>query len=160
MSKSSVLWQSNLRNDDVFEDIEAKARAYLLKYLDMEALMADIKAVAVGNVIISQAIAGRLADFLRPASEVNETNRGPTLSVRELEVLRLVAGGARNREIADRLYISESTVKAHLRNIMDKMQVKNRAQAVARAISDGVLGNYMLGRQSTDYPPRARCARC
>jgi DNA-binding NarL/FixJ family response regulator len=146
--KSSVLWESNPRNDDAFEDIEAKARAYLLKYLDIESLIADIKAVAIGNVLISEAIAGRLVDFLRPAGAVNNTNRSPTLSVRELEVLRLVAGGARNREIAERLYISEATVKAHMSNIMDKMQVKNRAQAVARAIGDGVLGQYTLGQPS------------
>jgi two-component system NarL family response regulator len=158
MSKSSVLWQSNSRNADVFEDIETRARTYLLKYLDVEALMVDIKAVAVGNAIISQAIAGRLADFFRSNSEVNATTGGPTLSVRELEVLSLVAGGARNSEIADRLYISEATVKTHLRNIMDKMHVKNRAQAVAKAISDGMLGNYMPGQQST-YPTRARCVR-
>jgi len=141
MSKSSILWQSNLRNGDFFDDLEARARAYLLKYLDIEALLTDIKAVAMGNVIVSQATADRLIDFLRPANEMTDTNGNgtPTLSIRELEVLRLVAGGSRNGEIADQLYISEATVKAHLRNIMDKMQVKNRAQAVARAISIGVL---------------------
>jgi DNA-binding NarL/FixJ family response regulator len=159
MSKFSILWQSNLSNGDVFEDIQAEARANLLKYLDIEALMADIKAVAVGNVIISQAIADRLTDFLRPASEPTDINGTPTLSIRELEVLRLVAGGARNGEIADQLYISEATVKAHLRNIMDKMQVKNRAQAVARAISHGMLEHSTLGQQSTNYPTRARCVR-
>ncbi len=156
MSKSSILWQSNLRNGDVFEDIEAKARAYLLKYLDIEALMADIKAVAINNVIISQAIAGRLIDFLRLANGPTDTNRTATLSLRELEVLRLVAGGARNGEIAAQLYISLATVKAHLRNIMDKMQVKNRAQAVARAISYGVLEYATAGQPSTNYPARAR----
>jgi DNA-binding NarL/FixJ family response regulator len=139
MSKSSILWQSNSKNTDVFEDIEARARTYLLKYLDIETLMADIKAVAIGNAIISQAIAGRLADFLRTASAPTHSNGTTKLSIRELEVLRLVAAGASNCEIADQLYISEATVKAHLRNIMDKMQVKNRAQAVARAISNGML---------------------
>jgi len=155
MSKSTILWQSNLRNDDVFEDIEARARAYLLKYLDIEALMADIKAVALGNVIVSQAFAGRLIDFLRSANEPTDNNRTATLSIREIEVLRLVAGGASNREIAAQLYISEATVKSHLRNIMYKMQVKNRAQAVARAISNGVLEHYTPGQQSTNYPTRA-----
>jgi len=139
MSKSTILWQSNPGNNDVFEDIEAKARAYLLKYLDIEALMADIKAVALGNAIISQAIAGRLVNSVRPASEPTGGNGTVALSIRELEVLRLVAGGARNSEIADQLYISDATVKSHLHNIMDKMRVKNRAQAVALAISSGML---------------------
>jgi DNA-binding NarL/FixJ family response regulator len=158
MSKSTILWQSNLRNGDFFEDLEARARAYLLKYLDIEALMADIKAVAMGNVIISQAISGRLIDLLRQAnemtgtSEMTDINRTPTLSIRELEVLRHVAGGARNGEIADQLYISEATVKAHLRNIMDKMQVKNRAQAVARAISIGML-EYPRGQPTINNLP-------
>jgi DNA-binding NarL/FixJ family response regulator len=151
MSKSSILWPRNPRNDDVFDDIEAKARAYLAKYLDIEALMADIKAVAIGNAIISQAIAGRLTEFVRAAGEPTRNNRSSTLSVRELEVLRLVAGGGSNREIAARLYISEATVKAHLSNIMDKMQVKNRAQAVARAISNGAIDYATLGQQPTKY---------
>jgi DNA-binding NarL/FixJ family response regulator len=159
MSKSSILWQSNPRNDDVFKDIEAKARAYLSKYLDIEALMADIKAVAIGNAIISQAIAGRLAEFVRTAGGPTQNNRTSKLSIRELEVLRLVAGGAGNREVATRLYISESTVKAHLHNIMEKMQVKNRAQAVARAVSSGAIDYATLGQQAINYPAKARCVR-
>lgn len=127
------------RNGDVFEAMQAGARGYLLKYIDIEELVAAIKAVAMDNVIISQAIAGKLIEFLRPASEQADTNGKPTLSLRELEVLRVVAGGASNGEIADQLSISEATVKAHMRNIMDKMQVKNRAQAVAMAINNGVL---------------------
>jgi len=157
MPKSSILWQANEKNGDIFEDIEARAKDYLLKYLDIEELMADIKVVAMRNVIISQAIAGRLTDFLRSASEQTPAVGTPTLSIRELEVLQLVAGGASNGEIAGQLYISEATVKTHLRNIMDKMQVKNRAQAVAKAIGNGVLRHYTPGQQSTDYPPKARC---
>jgi two-component system NarL family response regulator len=127
------------RNGDVFDAIQAGARGYLLKYIDIEGLVSAIKAVAAGNIIISQAIAGKLIDYLRPVSEQLDTEGTPTLSIRELEVLRMVAAGSSNREVADRLSISEATVKAHLRNIMDKMQVKNRAQAVAKAINNGVL---------------------
>ena len=145
MPNSSTLWESNLKKGDVLNDIEAKARAYLLKYLDIESLMADINVAATGNAIISQAIAGKLADFLRSANVSTDNNRANniggtlTLSKRELEVLQLIAGGARNREVANQLYISEATVKTHLRNIMDKLQTKNRAQTVARAISYGML---------------------
>ncbi len=94
MSKPSILWQSHLKNSDVLDDIEAKARAYLLKYLDIEGLMADIKAVALGNAIISEAIAGRLIDLFRQVNEPNDNSVTATLSIREIEVLRLVAGGA------------------------------------------------------------------
>jgi two-component system NarL family response regulator len=127
------------RNGDVFEAIQAGARGYLLKYVDIEELVAAIKSVAMGNVIISQAIAGKLIDYLRPANGMTETNGTATLSMRELEVLKLVAAGASNGEVADQLSISEATVKAHLHNIMHKMQVKNRAQAVAKAINNGVF---------------------
>jgi two-component system NarL family response regulator len=127
------------KNGDVFEAMQAGARGYLLKSTGIEELVAAIKVVALGDVIISQTIASRLIDYLRPVSEQVNANEMQALSIRELEVLKLVAAGASNGEIADKLSISEATVKAHLRNIMEKLQVKNRAQAVARAISNGVL---------------------
>jgi DNA-binding NarL/FixJ family response regulator len=137
-SKVLILTVSE-RNGDVFEAMQAGARGYLLKYVDIEELVSAIKAVAVGNFIISQAIAGKLIGFLRPAGEQIDAEGMPTLSIRELEVLRVVAAGASNGEIASQLSISEATVKAHLHNIMHKMQVKNRAQAVAKAINNGVF---------------------
>jgi DNA-binding NarL/FixJ family response regulator len=146
-SKVIILTVSE-RNGDVFEAMQAGARGYLLKHVDVEQLVTAIKVVALGDVIISQAIASKLIDYLRPTSEPIETNGAPALSIRELEVLRLVAGGASNSEIADQLSIAEATVKAHLRNIMDKMQVKNRAQAVARAISNGVINHQPSPNQN------------
>ena len=127
------------KNGDIFEAMQAGARGYLLKYAGVEELVAAVKVVALGDVIISQAIAGKLIDYLRPAGEQTEANEIQTLSFREVEVLKQVAAGASNRGVGNQLSISEATVKAHLRNIMDKLQVKNRAQAVARAISNGVL---------------------
>jgi two-component system NarL family response regulator len=127
------------RNGDLFDAMRVGARGYLLKYVDIDELVAAIKVVALGDVIVSQVMAGRLIDYLRPASEQADANENKTLSIRELEVLQLVSAGASNGEIANQLSISEATVKAHLRNIMDKLQVKNRAQAVARAISKGML---------------------
>lgn len=127
------------RNGDLFDAMRVGARGYLLKYVDIDELVAAIKVVALGDVIVSQAMAGRLIDYLRPANEQDNAGETKTLSIRELEVLQLVSAGASNGEIANQLSISEATVKAHLRNIMDKLQVKNRAQAVARAISKGVL---------------------
>ncbi len=127
------------RNGDLFDAMRVGARGYLLKYVDIDELVAAIKVVALGDVIVSQAMAGRLIDYLRPANEQENAGETKTLSIRELEVLQLVSAGASNGEIANQLSISEATVKAHLRNIMDKLQVKNRAQAVARAISKGML---------------------
>jgi DNA-binding NarL/FixJ family response regulator len=129
------------KNGDIFDAMRAGARGYLLKYAGIEELVAAVKVVALGDVIISQSIASKLIDYLRPAGEQAEPNEIQTLSFREIEVLKLVAAGDSNRGVADQLSISEATVKAHLRNIMDKLQVKNRAQAVARALSSGVLKN-------------------
>lgn len=137
-SKVLILTVSE-KNGDVFDAIQAGARGYLLKGLDIDELVAAIKVVALGDVIISRSIAGKLVDYMRPASEPTEGNGTAALSMRELEVLRTVAAGAGNREVANRLSISEATVKAHLRNIMDKLHVKNRAEAVAKAISSGVM---------------------
>ena len=137
-SKVLILTVSE-RNGDLFDAMRVGARGYLLKYVDIDELVAAIKVVALGDVIVSQVMAGRLIDYLRPASEQLDTGETKTLSIRELEVLQLVSTGASNGEIADKLSISEATVKAHLRNIMDKLQVKNRAQAVARALNKGLL---------------------
>jgi len=137
-SKVLILTVSE-RNGDLFDAMRVGARGYLLKYVDIDELVAAIKVVALGDVIVSQVMAGRLIDYLRPASEQPDAGETKTLSIRELEVLQLVSAGASNGEIADKLSISEATVKAHLRNIMDKLQVKNRAQAVARALSKGLL---------------------
>ena len=137
-SKVLILTVSE-RNGDLFDAMRVGARGYLLKYVDIDELVAAIKVVALGDVIVSQVMAGRLIDYLRPASEQLDAGETKTLSIRELEVLQLVSTGASNGEIADKLSISEATVKAHLRNIMDKLQVKNRAQAVARALNKGLL---------------------
>lgn len=137
-SKVLILTVSE-RNGDLFDAMRVGARGYLLKYVDIDELVAAIKVVALGDVIVSQVMAGRLIDYLRPASEQPDAGETKTLSIRELEVLQLVSAGDSNGEIADKLSISEATVKAHLRNIMDKLQVKNRAQAVARALNKGLL---------------------
>ncbi len=97
-----------------------------------------LDAVARGEAAITPAIAARiLAELARP-----EPVRGPdTLTDRELDVLRLVVAGQRNKEIATTLGISENTVKFHLRNILDKLHAQSRAEAVARAVREGLVGD-------------------
>jgi DNA-binding NarL/FixJ family response regulator len=84
-------------------------------------------------------MAARLVDHLGTAAESEAGPSAEGLSLRELQVLQRVATGASNSEIAKLLNISESTIKAHLRNIMEKLQVKNRAEAVAKALNGGLL---------------------
>ncbi len=130
--------------DDLFAAIRAGARGYLLKNLESAELRSMLEAVARGEAAITPAIAARiLAELARPVGDPN----GPTvhdrdpdqLTDRELDVLRLVVNGLRNKEIAAALGISENTVKFHLRNILDKLHAHSRAEAVARAVREGLL---------------------
>ena len=109
------------------------AHGYVLKQASRNELLEAISAAAAGGFYFSPEIVDVLrAPSAAPASEA-------TLSARELEVLRLVAAGADNREIAERLYVSSETVKSHLANVYRKLGVAGRAHAVAAALRQGQL---------------------
>ncbi|MBP8949864.1 MAG: response regulator transcription factor [Candidatus Promineofilum sp.] len=113
------------RDDYVFQAIRAGAMGYLLKDAPAEELFRTIRRVAAGETFIQPEIASRtLRELLRPERSPLEP-----LSDREREVLLLLAQGASNKEIADRLVISEGTVKNHVSNILAKLQAENRTQA-------------------------------
>ncbi len=117
---------------DVLPAIEAGATGYLLKDTPREELLRAVRAAHRGEAVLSPAVAGRLMGQVRaPAAD--------TLSGRELEVLRLVAGGSTNRETAQKLFISEATVKTHLLHIYAKLGVNDRAAAVAAGFDRGLL---------------------
>ena len=117
---------------DVLPAIEAGATGYLLKDSPREELLRGVRAAFRGEPVLSPSVAGRLMGNVRkpPAGG---------LSQRELEVLRLVAGGATNREVARKLFISEATVKTHLLHLYDKLGVRDRAAAVAEAYRRDLL---------------------
>ncbi len=125
--------------DDLFAAIKAGARGYLLKNLESGELRAMLDAVERGEAAIPPAIAARiLAELARPPA----ATPGPDpdrLTERELDVLRLVVRGLRNKEIATELGISDNTTKFHLRNILDKLHAQNRAEVVARAMREGLV---------------------
>ena len=114
---------------DVQRALEAGARAYLLKSMPHKELVEAIRKVHAGKKSIPAAIATRLAEHL--ADEA--------LTAREIEILRCVAEGYRNREIAERLFISEETVKIHIKHVMDKLGATHRTQAVAIAVRRGII---------------------
>ena len=116
----------------VLPAIEAGATGYLLKDAPRDELLRAVRAAARGEVALSPSVAARLMSRLRTPPS------GP-LSQRELEVLRLVAAGNTNREAAARLFITEATVKTHLLNIYLKLDVNDRAAAVAEAYNRGLL---------------------
>jgi DNA-binding NarL/FixJ family response regulator len=133
--------------DDLFAAIKAGARGYLLKNLESADLRGMLEAVARGEAAITPAIAGRiLTELARPepvATPAPGAGRPDPdrLTEREMDVLRLVVAGMRNKEIAGGLGISENTTKFHLRNILDKLHAQNRAEVVARAMRDGLVEN-------------------
>ncbi|MGH9150250.1 MAG: response regulator [Acidimicrobiales bacterium] len=127
---------------DLFEAIKAGAVGYLLKEVSVEEVADSVRAVVQGQTLISPSMASKLlAEFLSLDRRVNEKAQypSPTLTSRELEVLKLVAKGMSNREIADNLYISENTVKNHVRNILEKLHLHSRMEAVIYAVRERLL---------------------
>jgi DNA-binding NarL/FixJ family response regulator len=126
--------------DDLFGAIKAGAQGYLLKNLESRQLRRMLEAVARGEAAITPATAARiLAEFAR--RDRAEAVAPDRLTERELEVLRLVTAGLRNKEIAARLDITENTVKYHLRHILEKLHAQSRTEVATRALREGLLGS-------------------
>ena len=125
---------------DLYEAVRAGANGYLLKDVPGEEIAAGIRAVAGGQSLISPSMAIKLLDEFKQMSRSDRQQvPSPRLTDRELEVLKLVAQGLNNREIAKRLFISENTVKNHVRNILEKLQLHSRMEAVMYAVREKLL---------------------
>ncbi|MCO8127596.1 response regulator transcription factor [Acidimicrobiia bacterium EGI L10123] len=128
--------------EDLYEAIKAGATGYLLKEVSIEEVAPAARAVVAGQSLISPSMASKLlGEFSNLAKRAEERSSVPTprLTERELEVLRLVAQGKSNREIAGDLYISENTVKNHVRNILEKLHLHTRMEAVMYAVREKLL---------------------
>lgn len=131
-------------DESVFAALKAGARGYVLKDADRGMLLRAIRAVAQGEALLAAPIAQRaLEQFAQPppVTPRPETHQAffDELTRREMEVLRLIAQGLRNREIAAKLVISEMTVGNHVSNIFTKLQVNDRSQAIVRALRGGLV---------------------
>jgi two-component system, NarL family, nitrate/nitrite response regulator NarL len=109
---------------------------YLSVNLPPDEFISALRMLAKGDVVVSREVAGRLKEELSTPRENNEPK--DDLSDREREVLSLISQGATNREIANSLTIAENTVKVHLRRILDKLDLRNRQQAAAYAVQEGI----------------------
>jgi DNA-binding NarL/FixJ family response regulator len=127
---------------DLYEAIKAGASGYLLKEISIDEVATAIRAVHSGQSLISPSMASKLltefASMIKRSDE-REQVPAPRLTDRELEVLKLVARGLNNRDIAKTLFISENTVKNHVRNILEKLQLHSRMEAVVYAVREKLL---------------------
>ncbi len=125
-------------DDSVFAAMRAGARGYILKGADQEEMLRAIRAVARGEALFGPEIAARLVKFFSSPQSDLSPQAFPELTAREREVLDLIAKGLNNQAIANRLSISEKTVRNHISNIFNKLQVVDRAQAIVKARETGM----------------------
>jgi two-component system NarL family response regulator len=127
---------------DLYEAIKAGASGYLLKEISIEEVADAVRAVQQGQSLISPSMASKLLnEFAAMVKRRDERTQvpGPRLTERELEVLKLVAKGLNNRDIGQELFISENTVKNHVRNILEKLHLHSRMEAVVYAVREKLL---------------------
>jgi DNA-binding NarL/FixJ family response regulator len=125
---------------DLYEAIKGGASGYLLKDASTDEVAQAVRVVADGQSLISPSMAMKLLDEFKQMARTDRSQPAtPRLTERELEVLRLVAQGLNNREIARQLFISENTVKNHVRNILEKLQLHSRMEAVMYAVREKLL---------------------
>ncbi len=125
---------------DLYDAVKNGASGYLLKDASIDQVAQAVRLVAEGQSLISPSMAAKLLDeFKQLAQPERAPGNAPRLTNRELEVLRHVARGRNNREIARTLFISENTVKNHIRNILEKLQLHSRMEAVMYAMREKLL---------------------
>ncbi len=125
---------------DLYETVKNGASGYLLKDSSIEEVAQAIRVVNEGQSLISPSMAVKLIDEFKQMSKPDkQQSTALKLTDRELEVLRLVARGLNNREVAKELFISENTVKNHVRNILEKLQLHSRMEAVMYAMKEKLL---------------------
>lgn len=139
--RARVIILTMYRQDQyVFEAIKAGARGYLLKDIDERELAQAIRAVHRGDALINPTLAARLLDEFRRLSQSDDAAETEALTEAEMQVLRLVARGADNKTVADRLALSERTVANRLSEIYRKLHVNSRTQAALAALRRGWVG--------------------
>jgi two-component system NarL family response regulator len=142
-AKIIILTMSD-EEEDLFEAIRAGASGYLLKDISLDEVAEAVRAVHGGQSLISPSMAGKLlTEFVtlakRDTEEPPQQVPAPKLTDREMQVLKLVARGMNNRDIAKELFISDNTVKNHVRNILEKLQIHSRMEAVMVAVREKLI---------------------
>jgi two-component system NarL family response regulator len=139
-STQVVMFTVSDTESDLFEAIKAGASGYLLKEVDPSAVADAVRQIHAGHSLLSPAVASKLVtEFASMAKRSDERAMRPKLTDRELEVLGLASDGLTNRQIGRRLHISENTVKNHMRNILEKLHLHSRMEAVLYAVREELI---------------------
>lgn len=136
-----ILLTGSESEEDLLAAIKAGARGYILKDMPFPQLVDSLAATTRGGAVVSSQMAGKLFDVTRQLLRHQEllAARKPTLTGREIEVLQLVARGMTSKAIGEELFISENTVKNHIRNILDKLGLHSRNEAVLYAVRENLI---------------------
>jgi len=143
-SSKIVMLTISDEEEDLFEAIRAGASGYLLKDIPLDEVAEVVRAVYGGQSLINPSMAGKLLTEFATLAKRDDEERAqqvpaPKLTDREMQVLKLVARGMNNRDIAKELFISENTVKNHVRNILEKLQIHSRMEAVMIAVREKLI---------------------
>ncbi len=133
-----VILTSYHQDEHIFPALQAGAISYVLKDIKMEALVTAIRQAAQGEATLHPQVAARVIQELH-GSRKHEFNPYTELTERELEILKLIADGLSNQEIAAQLFISQNTVKGHVSNILSKLHLADRTQAAVYAWKEGIV---------------------
>jgi DNA-binding NarL/FixJ family response regulator len=141
-----LILTSHALDDDVFAALAAGADGYCLKDADADSLAGAIRAVSGGATWLDQAIAKRVlrasvSTQARTPAKTEKRNEKFALSARQTEILELLVEGLSNQQMADRLCVSNETIKTHMRHIMEKLAVTDRTQAAVKALREGLLSS-------------------
>jgi DNA-binding NarL/FixJ family response regulator len=143
-SSKIVMLTISDEEEDLFEAIRAGASGYLLKDIPLDEVADVVRAVHGGQSLINPSMAAKLLTEFATLNKRDQEERAeqvpaPKLTDREMQVLKLVAKGMNNRDIAKELFISENTVKNHVRNILEKLQIHSRMEAVMIAVREKLI---------------------
>jgi DNA-binding NarL/FixJ family response regulator len=137
---AAIIILTMFREDEhVFQAIRAGAHGYVLKDADSNEVMKAVRAVAAGESVLDTAMTAKVFNQFKVMSELTEKANAEGLTERELEILSLIAQGSSNREIGDRLFLSEKTIKNYITSIFQKLQTNDRTQAAVYAIQHGLI---------------------
>lgn len=133
-----VMFTVSDHEDDVVEALQAGADGYLLKDMEAEEMIRQLRQAALGRMVVSESLTALLAEALRSQRSKPAAPSLQSLTQREREILRELAGGLSNKMIARRLDISEGTVKVHVKHLLKKLSLRSRVEAAVWAVQEGL----------------------